>query len=74
MLDALGPKAVTGFTKKGEKYYVDNRFLNTLWLQRAGIGQLDISPDCTKCRPDRYWSHRVHGGDRGSMAGIIMLK
>ena len=74
MLDALGPKAVTGFTKQGEKYYVDNRFLNTLWLQRAGIGQLDISPDCTKCRPDRYWSHRVHGGERGSMAGIIMLK
>ena len=74
MLDALGPKAITGFTQQGEKYYVDNKFLNMLWLQRAGIGALDLSPDCTKCSPDRYWSHRVHGGHRGSQAGIIMLK
>ena len=74
MLDALGPKAVTGFTRKDDKFFVDNKYLNTLWLQRAGIGQLDLSPDCTKCQPDRYWSHRNHGGDRGSMAGIIMLK
>lgn len=74
MLDALGPKAITGITQKGEKYFVDNKFLNTLWLQRAGIGGLDISPDCTKCSPDRYWSHRVTQGARGSLAGIIMLK
>ena len=74
MLDALGPKAVTGFSQKGEKYFVDTKFLNTLWLQRAGIGGLDLSPDCTKCQPDRYWSHRNHGCQRGSMAGIIMLK
>lgn len=74
MLDALGPKALTAITQKGEKYYVDNKFCNALWLQRAGIGGLDISPDCTKCQPNRYWSHRVHGGNRGSQAGIIMLK
>lgn len=74
MLDALGPKALTGITQKGEKYFVDNKFLNTLWLERAGIGGLDISPDCTKCQPDRYWSHRVHGSQRGSQVGIIMLK
>ena len=74
MLDALGPKAVTAITQKGEKYFVDNKFCNALWLQRAGVGGLDISPDCTMCQPDRYWSHRVHGGRRGAMAGIIMLK
>ena len=74
MLDALGPKAVTAITQKGEKYFVDNKFCNALWLQRAGVGGLDISPDCTRCQPDRYWSHRAHGGQRGSLAGIIMLK
>ena len=74
MLDALGPKAVTAFTQRGEKYFVDLKFCNALWLQRAGIGQLDISPDCTRCQPDRYWSHRASGGRRGSLAGIIMLK
>ena len=74
MLDALGPKALTAITQKGAKYYVDNKFCNALWLQRSGIGVLDISPDCTMCRPDRYWSHRAHGDRRGSQAGIIMLK
>jgi len=74
MLDALGPKALTAITQKGEKYYVDNKFCNALWLQRAGIGELDISHDCTMCQPDRYWSHRVTKGQRGSQAGIIMLK
>ena len=74
MLDSLGPKAMTGITQKGDKYYVDNKFCNALWLQRAGVGMLDISPDCTRCQPDRYWSHRAAGDRRGSLAGIIMLK
>lgn len=74
MLDALGPKALTAITQKGEKYYVDNKFCNALWLQRAGVGGLDISPDCTKCCPDRYWSYRLTQDQRGSQAGIIMLK
>ena len=29
--------------------------------------------DCTKCRPDRYWSHRGMGGERGGMAAVIVL-
>ena len=74
MLDALGPKALTGITQKGDKYFVDNKFCNTLWLERSGVGMLDISPDCTRCQCDRYWSHRVTGDRRGSQAGIIMLK
>lgn len=74
MLDALGPKAITGITQRDDKYYVDNKFMNTLWLQRAGVGELDIAPQCTRCRPDRYWSHRAVGDRRGSLAGIIMLK
>ncbi len=74
MLDALGPKALTGITQRNDKYFVDNKFLNALWLQRAGIGELDIAPQCTRCSPDRYWSHRAAGDARGSLAGIIMLK
>lgn len=74
MLDGLGEAARPAITKKGEKYFVDNKLCNTLWLQKAGVTQIDVSPDCTKCRPDRYWSHRVSGGHRGSLAGIIMLK
>ena len=74
MLASLGPKAVSAFTRNEEKYHVDLKFCNALWLQRAGIGALDISDDCTACNLDRYWSHRRLGELRGSLASIIMLK
>lgn len=74
MMDALGPRAVSAFIQKGEKYYVDLKYCNALWLQRAGVGELDISPDCTACNTERYWSHRKQADQRGSLAGIIMLK
>ena len=70
----MGNKASTAFTEVDGKYYVDLKFCNGLILQKAGIGGLDISPDCTKCQPDRYWSHRATGSQRGSQIGLIMLK
>lgn len=74
LLDSLGPKAASAFTQKDDKYYVDLKYSNALWLQRSGIGALDISGDCTACNTERYWSHRKQGDRRGSLAGIIMLK
>lgn len=58
------------------KYKVDLKGLNTLWLRRSGVvtTNIDISPDCTLCRPDKYWSHRYTGGERGSQAALICLK
>ena len=74
LIEVLGSKAVTAFSQKGEKYFVDLKFANALLLQRAGVGALDISPDCTACQTDRYWSHRKQGERRGSLAGIIMMR
>ena len=34
---------------------------------------IDISPLCTSCRQDLFWSHRRVGNARGSMAAIIAL-
>ena len=31
------------------------------------------STDCTKCHPERYWSHRAMGDRRGGMAAMICL-
>ena len=56
------------------KYYLDLKGLNTLWLRRAGVRKLDRSRDCTRCRPDRFWSHRAVGNARGSLAAVIMLR
>ena len=55
------------------KFFLDLKQLNALWLRRAGLRQIDLSCDCTRCQPDRFWSHRFAGQERGSQAAIIML-
>ena len=61
--------------KRGDKYHIDLKAINRLWLLRAGIdpSRIDMHPDCTKCHPERYWSHRVMGDQRGGMAAMICL-
>lgn len=74
MLDALGDAALCAITDdKNGKFHVDLKELNRLWLERAGVGTVDVSEDCTACRPDRFWSHRRVGNARGSLAAIIRL-
>ncbi len=51
------------------KQAVKRRFLQ-LGLREENI---EISPECTMCHPERYWSHRYTKGVRGSQANIIML-
>ena len=48
--------------------------INALILRRAGVRHIDISTECTKCRPDRFWSHRITGLNRGSQGAIIIRK
>lgn len=76
MTEALGEKALPYITRlNGGKYKVDLKGLNALWLSRSGVltTKIDISPDCTLCRPDKYWSHRYTKGERGSQAALISL-
>lgn len=73
MRKALGGEAEEAITGAGPKYHVDLKKLNELWLRRAGVEQIDVCPDCTACQPDRFWSHRVTRGDRGSLAALIQL-
>ena len=53
-------------------YYLDLKEINALCLRRAGVTHIEISEDCTMCSPDRFWSHRVTKGDRGSQGAIIV--
>lgn len=73
MRSALGGAAEAAIRPAGEKYYVNLKELNRLWLRRAGVGIIDVSPDCTHCQPERFWSHRHTGFDRGAQAAIIEL-
>ena len=61
--------------QRGDKFHIDLKEINRLWLLRAGIdpARIDVHPDCTKCHPERYWSHRAMGEKRGGMAAMICL-
>ena len=74
MIAALGDAAKPFIRQEGEKYYVNLKEINALFLRRAGVTQIEISDACTACCPDLYWSHRVTKGERGSQGAIIYCK
>ena len=74
MLQSFGEEAKQYIQPAGDKYYVNLKALNALSLQRAGVCQIDVSRECTKCNPDKYWSARITGGNRGSQGAIIVCK
>lgn len=74
MVAAFGKETLPFIRKVSAKYYVNLKEINALILRRAGLRHIEISEDCTMCRPDRFWSHRVTGGIRGSQGAIIVCK
>ena len=74
MVEALGEAAYSCIRETGPKYYVNLKEMNALFLRRAGVTQIEISSDCTACQPDRFWSHRRVGGNRGSQGAIIVCQ
>ena len=74
MIAALGEEAKPFIHPHGEKYYVNLKEINALWLRRAGVEKIEISDACTVCQSDVYWSHRVTRGERGSQGAIIVCK
>ena len=59
----------------GEKFKVDLKGANARWLERSGLRpeHIALCPACTACDLDTFWSHRVQGNVRGSMAAVIQL-
>lgn len=49
--------------------------VNRMILEQAGITpeNIVIGGICTRCHSDVLYSHRVHGNNRGSLAGFLML-
>ena len=64
---------IRGYTQN--KFHVDLKAVNRFLLMEAGVPAVNITedPECTVCRPDKYWSHRQTGGVRGSLAAVIQL-
>lgn len=74
MVKALGTAAEPFIRPQGDKYYVNLKEINALWLRRAGVETIEISDACTVCRPDLYWSHRVTRGVRGAQGAVIVCR
>lgn len=74
MVKALGEEAKPFIRPSGDKYYVNLKEINALWLRRAGVEHIEISDACTACQHDVFWSHRVTRGERGSQGAIIVCK
>ena len=52
---------------------VDLKGFNRRLLELSGVGSIEVSPICTMCSHETYWSHRYTGGNRGVQAGVIVL-
>ena len=70
----LGEEAEGFIVPSGEKFRVDLKGVNAALLRRCGVKDIESSCYCTACRPDRFWSHRRVGNDRGSLAAIIVCE
>ena len=70
----LGAAAESCIRTQGDKYYVNLKEINALLLRRAGVEQVEISTHCTACQPQRFWSHRITKGQRGSQGAIIVCR
>lgn len=71
---ALGEPAEAHICQQGNKYYVNLKAINALFLQNSGVTQIEQSTHCTACNPDLFWSHRITGGIRGSQGAVIVCK
>ena len=74
LLAAFGEEICPFIRYAGSKYFLDLKEINALILRRAGVRHIEISEDCTMCQPDRFWSHRVTRGIRGSQGALIVCK
>ena len=68
---ALGDEVTPCIEQKGQKWHIDLREVNALWLRRAGVRQIEADRSCTKCHADLFYSHRRDGFPRGTLAAMI---
>ena len=74
VVEMFGPAVEKYIRPVGEKYYVNLKEVNRYALTRAGVPHIEVSEACTACEHNRFWSHRVTRGQRGSQGAIIVCK
>ena len=74
MVEALGEKVKPFIRPNGDIFYVYLNEINALWLRQAGEENIEISDAGSVCHSERFWSHRVTRGERGSQGAVIVCK
>jgi len=66
LLRAFGPAAAPYIRRDSSgKYHPDLKGLNVLALSQIGVPSIEVLPDCTKCKPQLYFSHRAYTQGEG---------
>jgi purine-nucleoside/S-methyl-5'-thioadenosine phosphorylase / adenosine deaminase len=74
---AIGGAEADAALRSGDgRTIFDLREANRLLLRRAGVPaeQIDVSAACTRCQPERWFSHRAQGPATGRFGAIIALR
>ncbi len=71
----VGPEVLDAFEPLGPDI-ADGRMLDLpevarRLLERAGVVEVEIARECTRCNPDLYFSHRGLGPGTGRQGGLI---
>ena len=74
LISTYGRDALSYIEKRGEKFYPDLKAINALSLFRRGVTDIEVSDTSTWSESDRFWSHRVTKGERGSQGAVITCK
>lgn len=72
LTSAFGPEIQQFIVQRGKKFFPDLKAVNAWVLNQAGVSHVEISEECTVCQCNRFWSHRVTQGHRGSQGAIIV--
>ncbi len=68
------PEAIVA--RDNGKYLLDTKQINALQLEALGVptDQIEISPVCTACEHERFFSYRADGGTEGRFMSCIMME
>lgn len=61
-------------SKEGDGFHLDLQLTNKLILENEGLTDIEISPICTACNTDEWFSHRAEHGATGRFGTFIALE
>jgi YfiH family protein len=76
LASSLGIDPESAVTRPGAREHFIVAEANRLLLLAAGVTNthIDVSPECTKCDTERWFSHRGHGPNAGREGAFIAIR